>query len=132
MKKNKLVEGQRLKEYDPELEKLPHYMRERVAYLIDKTVDRRVKEFMDEFRDECFKELDYQKKINAEHIQYYTDNANERQSEIFNASTVLKKRNPLYQSYNPYSPYPQLREYSKSPTRTSKLLDLDSPVQQVV
>lgn len=51
---NKKVEGTRSKDYDPELEKIPHYMRERVAYLIDKVVEKRVRTFMDDFRQECF------------------------------------------------------------------------------
>jgi hypothetical protein len=70
--KNKKVEGMRLKEYDPELEKVPHYMRERVAFLIDQCVNRRTKEYMDEFRRECYQELEDQKKTNSEHIEYYT------------------------------------------------------------
>ena len=70
--KNKKVEGMRVKEYDPELEKVPHYMRERVAFLIDQCVNRRTKEYMDEFRRECYQELEDQKKTNHEHIDYYT------------------------------------------------------------
>ena len=129
---SKKVEGTRLKEYDPELEKVPHYMRERVAFLIDQCVNRRTKEFMDEFRRECYQEIEDQKRTNQEHIDYYTQNAEKKQSEVFNPSSVLKKRNPLYQSYTPYSPYPPFRELSKSPQRTQKLIDLDTPVQPVV
>jgi hypothetical protein len=32
------------------LEEIPAYMRERVAYLIDQKVEKRVREFMDDFR----------------------------------------------------------------------------------
>ena len=48
------VDPQRSKNYDDELEKIPHYMRERVAYLIDQKVERRVREFMEEFRQEIY------------------------------------------------------------------------------
>lgn len=57
-KKKKLIEGNKQKKYDPELEKIPHYLRERVANLIDSTVDKRVRAYMEEFRQECFKELE--------------------------------------------------------------------------
>jgi len=46
----KKMDPARSKNYDDELEKIPHYMRERVAYLIDQKVERRVREFMEEFR----------------------------------------------------------------------------------
>jgi SNF2 family DNA or RNA helicase len=46
-------------------------MRERVAYLIDQKVERRVREFMDEFRQEIYAELAEQKRQNEEHITYY-------------------------------------------------------------
>lgn len=46
-------------------------MRERVAYLIDQKVEKRVREFMDEFRREIYQELADQRKQNEEHIQYY-------------------------------------------------------------
>lgn len=61
----------RSKNYDDELEKIPHYMRERVAYLIDQKVERRVREFMDEFRQEIYQELAEQRRQNEEHITYY-------------------------------------------------------------
>lgn len=57
-KKQKMIEGHKQKEYDPELEKIPHYLRERVAYLIDSTVEKRVRAYMDEFRNECYQELE--------------------------------------------------------------------------
>lgn len=53
-----MIEGHKQKEYDPELEKIPHYLRERVAYLIDSTVEKRVRAYMDEFRNECYQELE--------------------------------------------------------------------------
>ena len=62
---------QRSKNYDEELEKIPHYMRERVAYLIDQKVERRVREFMEEFRQEIYQELAEQRRQNEEHITYY-------------------------------------------------------------
>ena len=46
-------------------------MRERVAYLIDQKVEKRVREFMDEFRKEIYQELNDQRRQNEEHIQYY-------------------------------------------------------------
>lgn len=61
----------RSKNYDDELEKIPHYMRERVAYLIDQKVERRVREFMEEFRQEIYGELAEQRRQNEEHITYY-------------------------------------------------------------
>lgn len=51
------IEKTRSREYDPELEKIPHYMREKVGRLIDQAVEKRVRAFMDEFREECFQEL---------------------------------------------------------------------------
>jgi len=37
-------------------------MRERVAYLIDQKVEKRVKEFMEDFRKEIYQELSDQRK----------------------------------------------------------------------
>lgn len=57
-------------------------MREKVAYLIDSTVDKRVRTYMDEFRQECFEELEDQRRVNQEHIEYYTkDQTEESQTE---------------------------------------------------
>ena len=61
----------RVKSYDDELEQIPHYMRERVAYLIDQKVERRVREFMEEFRQEMYAELADQRRQNEEHITFY-------------------------------------------------------------
>ena len=66
------MEGPRSKDYDPELDKVPHYMREKVAYLIDSIVEKRVRAYMDDFRNECFQEIADQRQVNQEHIQYYT------------------------------------------------------------
>jgi len=46
-------------------------LKERVAYLIDQKVERRVREFMDEFRKEIYVELEEQRRQNEEHITYY-------------------------------------------------------------
>lgn len=62
---------QKTKGYEDDLDKIPAYMRERVAYLIDQKVERRVREFMDEFRQEIYSELAEQKRQNEEHITYY-------------------------------------------------------------
>ena len=71
MAKQQNVEGASAKKYDEELDKIPHYMRERVAYLIDQKVEKRVREFMEDFRKEIYQELSDQRKQNEEHIQYY-------------------------------------------------------------
>ena len=48
-------------QYDSELEKIPHYMRERVAYLIEQKVEKRVHEHMAVFREEVARELEDQR-----------------------------------------------------------------------
>ena len=44
-------------EYDEEINKLPHYMREKIAKLIDQTVEERVDQYMEVFRQEIEEEL---------------------------------------------------------------------------
>ena len=88
-----MIEGYKQKQYDPELEKIPHYLRERVAYLIDSSVDKKVRAYMDEFRHECFKELDDQRKVNQQHIEYYTkSNQDDGNIERFDPQSALMPR----------------------------------------
>ena len=47
--------------YEKELEHVPYYMRERVAFLIDQKVESRVKEHMSAFREEVMRELEEQR-----------------------------------------------------------------------
>ena len=47
-----------MQKYGKELEHVPYYMRERVAYLIDQKVEKRVKEHMTTFREEVMQELE--------------------------------------------------------------------------
>lgn len=82
-RKLKNIEGSKQKEYDPELEKIPHYLRDKVTYLIDNIVDKRVKAYMQEFKNECYAELEDQKKTNQDHIAYYTKEIQKTQSEIY-------------------------------------------------
>ena len=60
-------------QYDAELEKSPHYMRERVAFLIEQKVEKRVQEHMSVFREEVARELEDQRQQNEHHIAYYMD-----------------------------------------------------------
>ena len=60
-------------QYEPELEKIPHYMRERVAFLIEQKVEKRVQEHMAVFREEVARELEDQRQQNEHHIAYYMD-----------------------------------------------------------
>jgi DUF438 domain-containing protein len=60
-------------QYDAELEKIPHYMRERVAFLIEQKVEKRVHEHMAVFREEVARELEDQRQQNEHHIAYYMD-----------------------------------------------------------
>ena len=79
-------------------------MRERVAYLIDSTVDKRVRAYMDEFRQECFDELEDQRRVNQEHIEYYTKN---KTDDSVSEQSVFVPRmvNPMYRTYHQYQPY---------------------------
>ena len=54
-----------------DLDQIPPYMRERGAALIDEKVERRVREFMEQFRQEIYAELAEQRRQNEEHITYY-------------------------------------------------------------
>jgi hypothetical protein len=67
----KMVVAPRSKNYEQDMDQIPAYMRERVSYLIDQKVEKRVRDFMEEFRAEIYQELAEQKRQNEEHINYY-------------------------------------------------------------
>lgn len=46
-------------------------MRGRISYLIDTTVEKRVRNYMDKFRLECMNEINDQKRTNRQHIRHY-------------------------------------------------------------
>lgn len=104
-------------------------MRERVGYLIDQKVERRVREFMDEFRQEIYSELAEQRKQNEEHIQYY---AQQKLGPLpaqkqFIPTTVVPSTRPMVKSgappqqfiAQPMSGTMKPAAYSKSPQRTT-------------
>lgn len=64
--------------YSKELEHVPYYMRERVAYLIDQKVEKRVSEHMNTFREEVMRELDEQRVQNEAHIAHYQNAGKEK------------------------------------------------------
>jgi hypothetical protein len=68
---SELNEEQFTQKYSKELEHVPYYMRERVAYLIDQKVEKRVSEHMNTFKDEVMKELEEQRVQNEAHIAHY-------------------------------------------------------------
>jgi hypothetical protein len=46
--------------YEDELDEVPHYLRERVAFLIDQKVEKRVQEHMALLREEVHRDLNEQ------------------------------------------------------------------------
>lgn len=87
-------------QYDAELEKIPHYMRERVAYLIEQKVEKRVQEHMAVFREEVARELEDQRQQNEQHIAYYMD-PNVRVINPLNKYRATGGA-PFYPNYAPY------------------------------
>ena len=81
-----------LQKYGKELENVPYYMRERVAYLIDQKVEKRVKEHMTAFRQEVMAELDEQRVQNEAHIAHYQAAGKEKYFEKQKQMVEDKKR----------------------------------------
>ena len=95
-------------------------MRERVSYLIDQKVERRVREFMDEFRQEIYAELAEQKRQNEEHITYYAQQklGPIAQTKQFIPTATITQRPSVKAA--PPGTYPQpVKSYSKSPVRVA-------------
>lgn len=44
--------------FEEDLEEIPYYMRDRVAYLINQKVEKRVQAHMTQFREEVMRELE--------------------------------------------------------------------------
>ena len=108
------------------MDKIPSYMRERVAYLIDQKVERRVREFMEEFRQEIYGELAEQRRQNEEHIQYYAQQKLGPLPKAFVPTQPVTKV-PVVKSRAPVSNYstgtlPLAQPYTKSPARASQPL----------
>ena len=47
--------------FEEDLEEIPYYMRDRVAYLINQKVEKRVQAHMAQFREEVMRELEDQR-----------------------------------------------------------------------
>lgn len=117
-------------QYDAELEQIPVYMRERVAFLIEQKVEKRVQEHMAVFREEVARELEDQRQQNEQHIAYYMD------PNVRVISPLNKYRAPVnypyqYQGYAPgYYTANQSRMYkmnqSISPVRLKNDFGLDN------
>lgn len=77
-------------------------MRERVAFLIEQKVEKRVQEHMAVFREEVARELEDQRQANEHHIAYYMD-PNARMVNPLN-----KYRQSMHNPSYPYAaPHPQ-------------------------
>ena len=57
--------------FEQDLEEIPYYMRDRVAYLINQKVEKRVQAHMSQFREEVMRELEDQRLQNQSHIAHY-------------------------------------------------------------
>ena len=57
--------------FEDDLEEIPYYMRDRVAYLINQKVEKRVQAHMSQFREEVMRELEDQRLQNQSHIAHY-------------------------------------------------------------
>ena len=57
--------------FEDDLEEIPYYMRDRVAYLINQKVEKRVQAHMAQFREEVMRELEDQRLQNQSHIAHY-------------------------------------------------------------
>ena len=60
-------------EVDPELSKIPYYLRERVQDIINQKVESRVATEMAGFKEEVMRELDDQRMQNQLHIAHYLE-----------------------------------------------------------
>ena len=97
-------------------------MRERVAYLIDQKVERRVREFMDEFRQEIYAELADQMRQNEELITFYAQQklGPLPQTKQFIPTATIAQRPSVKAA--PPGTYPvsqPVKSYSKSPVRVA-------------
>ena len=111
-------------QYDAELEKIPHYMRERVAFLIEQKVEKRVQEHMAVFREEVARELEDQRQQNEHHIAYYMD-PNVRVVNPLNKYRANAWQHPGYYG-NPY-PYRNYKlNASLSPVRFRNDFGIDT------
>ena len=57
--------------FEDDLEEIPYYMRDRVAFLINQKVESRVQAHMTQFREEVMRELEDQRLQNQSHIAHY-------------------------------------------------------------
>ena len=96
-------------------------MRERVGYLIDQKVERRVREFMDEFRAEIYAELAEQKRQNEEHITYYAQQklGPLTQGKQFIPTATITQRPSVKAAPPGTYPIQPVKSYSKSPVRVA-------------
>jgi hypothetical protein len=117
------MDGIRSKKYEDELDQLPNYMKERVAYLIDQKVEAKVRAFMEEFRQEIYQDLAEQRRQNEEHIQYYAQQKLgplPAGKQFVPTQTIQSRPVPVKSQYSANSlGTVKPTAYSKSPTRQS-------------
>ena len=53
------------------MDEIPHYLRDRVSFLIDQKVEKRVQEHMALLKEEVYRDLEEQYEQNTKHIEHY-------------------------------------------------------------
>ena len=98
-----------VEDYDTEdeLEQIPPHLREKVAYMIDTNVEKRVKDYMDQFRTEVYDELEDHRVVTQEQID----------TNIYGGHATY----PMTRDYLPPAGYGKRYGASRSPVRQPRM-----------